>query len=265
MGFENSVGVAFGVMHVRHTSWGELHDGQQRCNLFGASLHACSMRKNQRAWVERWALGTVWAWPWGQCRCGTPLGEHFMIDSKGATCLGQGCMHVAKSKGLGGTVAFENSVGVALGAMQVRHTSWGALHDVQQRCNLFICLRLTIWHFHVLSCSICNNSSVHCGLGMFRHGGGDPSPLDPLPWTRSPPPPPPMLRQVPGAGGSEDTLQHLGRGLECNATMAIIWGSLAGMDPRDKSKGPGGMVWFEADIHGPKVRGGWRRRDANSA
>ena len=65
---------------------------------FGARLHACSMRKNQRAWVERWALRTVWAWPWGGSMCGTLVGEHFMMYSKGATCLGQGCMHVACGK-----------------------------------------------------------------------------------------------------------------------------------------------------------------------
>ena len=150
MGFENSVGVALGGIHVRHTCWGALYDVQQRCNLFGARLHACSMRKNQRAWVERWALRTVWAWPWGgsmcgtlvgehfmmytRCNffsarlhacsmrknqrawverwalrtvwawpwggsmCGTLVGEHFMMYNKGATCLGQGCMHVACGK-----------------------------------------------------------------------------------------------------------------------------------------------------------------------
>ena len=51
--FENSLGVAPGGIHVRHTSWGALHDVQQRCNVFGAGLHACSTtKKNQRAWVE---------------------------------------------------------------------------------------------------------------------------------------------------------------------------------------------------------------------
>ena len=98
MGFENSVGVALGGIHVRHTCRGALYDVQQRCNLFGARLHACSMRKNQRAWVERWALRTMWAWPWGGSMCGTLVGEHFMMYSKGATCLGQGCMHVACGK-----------------------------------------------------------------------------------------------------------------------------------------------------------------------
>ena len=52
VGFENSVGVAIGAIHVRHTSWAAFYDVQQKCNLFAASLHACSMRKNQRAWVE---------------------------------------------------------------------------------------------------------------------------------------------------------------------------------------------------------------------
>ena len=42
-----------------------------------------------------------------------------------------------------------------------------------------------------------------------------------------------------GGGGAWDTLQHLGRGLECNATMAFIWSSLAGVEPRKKSKGLG--------------------------
>ena len=58
--FENSLGVAPGGIHVRRTSWGALYDVQQRCNLFGARLHACSMQKNQRARVERWALRTMW-------------------------------------------------------------------------------------------------------------------------------------------------------------------------------------------------------------
>ena len=88
----------WGGIHVRHTCWGALYDVQQRCNLFGARLHACSMRKNQRAWVERCALRTVWTWPWGGSLCGTLVGEHFMMYSKGATCLGQGCMHVACGK-----------------------------------------------------------------------------------------------------------------------------------------------------------------------
>ena len=98
MGFENSVGVALGGIHVRHTCWGALYDVQQRCNFFWARLHACSMRKNQRAWMERWALRTVWVWPWGGSMCGTLVGEHFMMYSKGATCFGQGCMHVACGK-----------------------------------------------------------------------------------------------------------------------------------------------------------------------
>ena len=43
-----------------------------------------------------------------------------------------------------------------------------------------------------------------------------------------------MGQLVQGGGGSGDTVQHLGRGLECNATMAIIWSSLAGVEPREK-------------------------------
>ena len=85
MGFENSVGVALGGIHVRHTCRGALYDVQQRCNLFGARLHACNMRKNQRAWVERWALRTMWAWPWGGSMCGTLVGElvhHKVLPNK---------------------------------------------------------------------------------------------------------------------------------------------------------------------------------------
>ena len=88
MGFENSVGVALGGIHVRHTCWGALYDVQQRCNFFWARLHACSMRKNQRAWMERWALRTVWAWPWGGSMCGTLVGEHFMMYKQRCNLFG---------------------------------------------------------------------------------------------------------------------------------------------------------------------------------
>ena len=53
--------------------------------------------------------------------------------------------------------------------------------------------RPTTWHFHVLSCSFSNNFSVHCGLGMFRQGGGG----TPPPWTPSPPPPPAQASPCP--------------------------------------------------------------------
>ena len=41
-------------------------------------------------------------------------------------------------------------------------------------------------------------------------------------------------------------VQRLGRSLECNASMAMVWGSFAAIEPREKSKGLGGMVWLEA-------------------
>ena len=34
----------------------------------------------------------------GGSMCGTLVGEHFMMYNKGATCLGQGCMHEACGK-----------------------------------------------------------------------------------------------------------------------------------------------------------------------
>ena len=64
-----------------------------------------------------------------------------------------------------------------------------------------------------------------------------------------------LMGQLVRGGGSGDTLQHLGRGLECNATMAIIWSSLAGVEPWEKSKGLGGMVQLEACVHS-EGRGG---------
>ena len=54
-----------------------------------------------------------------------------------------------------------------------------------------------------------------------------------------------MGQLVRGGGGSGDTLQHLGRSLECNATMAIIWSSLAGVEPWGKIRGPGwNGTWY---------------------
>ena len=44
------------------------------------------------------------------------------------------------------------------------------------------------------------------------------------------------------------TVQRLGRGLECNGSMAIMWAGLACMQPREKSKGLGGMVRLEACV-----------------
>ena len=38
------------------------------------------------------------------------------------------------------------------------------------------------------------------------------------------------------------------RGLECNGSIAITWAGLACMEPREKSKGLGGMVRLEACV-----------------
>ena len=50
MGFENSVGVALGGSMCGTLVGEHFMMYKQRCNLFGARLHACSTRKNQRAW-----------------------------------------------------------------------------------------------------------------------------------------------------------------------------------------------------------------------
>ena len=98
MGFENSVGVALGGSMCGTLVGEHFMMYKQRCNLFGARLHACSMRKNQRAWVERWALRTVWAWPWGGIHVRHTCWGALYDVHKGATSFGQGCMHVACGK-----------------------------------------------------------------------------------------------------------------------------------------------------------------------
>ena len=42
------------------------------------------------------------------------------------------------------------------------------------------------------------------------------------------------------------TVQRFGTSLECNASRAMVWGGLAAIEPREQSKGLGGMEWLEA-------------------
>ena len=69
---------------------------------------------------------------------GKPIFPLFCVNSFAMhnlkTCMP--CSTREKSKGFGGTVSFENSLGIAPGGIHVRHTSWEALDDVQQRSNL---------------------------------------------------------------------------------------------------------------------------------